>query len=133
MTEKNNLKLKLDVYEDILSRKRILPNIFTLNGIWLWNGFRTDELHQLYSIKKVIKDIAPVIDGYVGLAIDEVKQYDENTIVEFISETNQLRSKIIKIRDSIKSDDEQAIEENKKYFNLYIDSLESVLEVIANL
>lgn len=129
MTEKNNLKLKLDVYENILKQKRILPNVFTLEGI---KNFSNDELNQLYGFKYVLKNIAPVIDEYVTLAIDEVKQYDETTIVEFIAESNRLRSKILKIRGTVKSD-EKTLEENKNYFNLYIDSLESVLGVLANL
>lgn len=129
MTEKNNLKLKLDVYENILKQKRILPNVFTLDGI---KNFSNDELNQLYGFKYVLKNIAPVIDDYVTLAIDEVKQYDETTIVEFIAESNRLRSKILKIRGTVKSD-EKTLEENKNYFNLYIDSLESVLGVLANL
>lgn len=129
MVKKNNLKLKLDVYENILKQKRILPNVFTLDGI---KNFSNDELNQLYGFKYVLKNIAPVIDDYVTLAIDEVKQYDETTIVEFIAESNRLRSKILKICGTVKSD-EKTLEENKNYFNLYIDSLESVLGVLANL
>lgn len=129
MVKKNDLKLKLDVYEKILKQKRILPNVFTLDGI---RNFSNNELSQLYWFKDVIKDVTPAIEDYVSLAINEVKQYDETTIVEYIAEANRLRSKIIKIRDGVKSEDERHLEETK-YYNTYIDSLESVLGVIANL
>ena len=129
MVKKNDLKLKLDIYEKILKQKRILPNVFTLDGI---KNFSNDEVGQLYWFKYVIKTISPAIDDYLRLAVAEVKQYDETTTVEFIVAANRLRSKIIKIRDTaiIKNSDEKAALEEKKYFNLYIDSLESVLGVL---